>query len=177
MESLIVFIVGFIIACLIYQNIKLTRKVKQLNKDKFNLETIITVANDKATQIREEIERVNSKVTSLLSDKAALESYLETFITEKIKVYVRSNFHSNYNVYNSKFYAKVNGKTSNSKVEGIPVLTIANNKYSVIDIYNLKKLMKQFPDDPILLNIEQSRTSKEELIQELGNKVLTSYSQ
>ena len=55
------------------------------------------------------------------------------------------------------------------------MLPIPDNKYNVIDIYKLKSIMREFPDNDILTSLEASKTPKEELIQELGNKILTSY--
>lgn len=177
MEMFFITILVLLLLICIYKIQEGKKKIKSLNKENYSLSNTISLANTKVININEAIDELKISVENIKQEKRQLEIYLDYFVNGRIRVYVRSNFHSNFNVYNNKFYAKVSGRTTSTKVEGIPVLTLHDNKYDVIDLYKFKKLQRQFPDDPILLNLEQSRTKKEDLIQELGNKVLTSYSQ
>lgn len=177
MEAFFITVLSLIILGLLSIIYDYKQKLKHTNKLNQSLQFTINAKSIRVKEHKDVIDELEDNIHGLRQNIILLESYLEMFIIEKLKVFVRSNFHSNYNVYNNKFYAKVNGKTSSSKVEGIPVLTLSNNKYSVIDIYKFKKLQRKHPEAGILTNLEQSRTGKEDLIRELGNKVLTSYSQ
>lgn len=177
MEAFIFTILGLIILALIGQLVKCKYKIKQLNRDNITLGDIINKSTVKTTEIDKELNVLETKYINLVKEITSLEDYLKTFINGKLKVYVHSNFHSNYNLYNGKFYAKVNAANSGrSKAEGIPVLPLQDSKYSVIDIYKLKKLLRLFPERGLLANLNESKTLKESMIQELGNKTLTPYS-
>lgn len=169
-----------LILALVGYNTHYKRKIKQLNKELREYQVVVNTVTVTASRINEELAELEIKIEKVRYDKSALESYLKAFIHGKLKVYVRSNFHSNFNIYNNKYYAKAsasNNPNNKGKVEGIPVLTFADNRYNVIDIYKLKKLIKSDSDYALLDVLEQSKTTKESLIQELGNKILTSYSQ
>lgn len=170
-----------LILALVGYNTHYKRKIKQLNKELREYQVVVNTAAVTASRINEELAELEIRVEKTKQDKLALETYLKAFIHGKLKVYVRSNFHSNFNIYNNKYYAKASASTvhnnTKGKVEGIPVLTFADNRYNVIDIYKLKKLIKSDSDYALLDVLEQSKTTKETLIQELGNKILTSYSQ
>jgi len=150
-------------------------KVTELRKSNTIMEDKIREITKAYNDSTSEIIDLEHRIVEVNGINYSLETNLKTFITERIKVYVNSNFHSNYNIYNGKFYAKISKSPTSTRIEAIPVLPIQGNKYYVIDIYKLKRLQKLEPDTSILSHIEASKTQKENMIQELGNKVLTSY--
>jgi len=177
METFIIFLLTLLVLGLIYQVTKSKAKIKYLQKDNITLGGIINKATLKTTEINKQFNLLEHTYVTVVSERNDLEEYLKAFINARFKVYVNSNFHSNYNLYNGKFYAKVSAaNSSRSKAEGIPVLPLQDNKYSVIDVYKVRKLQKANPEGSILAYIEQAKTLKENLIQELGNKNLTPYS-
>jgi len=168
-EVLIVLLIGVVIRLYMYST-----KLKRLIKSKDRLESVIDNNSAKQRGLKDEIRDLEDKIGFLTHENTIIKQYVNVFIHGRLKVYVRSNFHNNYSTYNGKYYAKINAG-SNSKAEGIPVLSIPDNKYTVIDIYKLKSLMREHPDSDISTILELAKTPKESLIQELGNKVLTSY--
>lgn len=177
MEIFFILSLSLVVFVLVYHLYKYKAKVKYLQKDNITLGDIIKKATLKTTEISKQFDLLENTYVTVVDEKNMLEIYLKAFINTRFKVYVNSNFHSNHNLYNGKFYAKVNAANSGrSKAEGIPVLPIQDNKYTVIDIYKVRKLQKVNPEGSILAYIEQAKTLKENLIQELGNKNLTPYS-
>jgi len=173
-------IIIVLLIILVFLLIKITNDntvIKQYRKNTIILGSRLNKTVQDLNRLEENASKLESERNSLYTTKHNLENYLKTFINERIKVYINSNFHSNYNVYNGKFYAKISKSPNSTKAEAIPVLPIQGNKYQVIDIYKLKKKYKAFPDQSILSLLDESKTSKETIIGELGNKVLTSYRQ
>jgi len=92
-------------------------------------------------------------------------------------VYAMSNFYKNYNVHNKRYYAKVSNKVTNNKAEAIPFLQIKGSN-QVIDLYKLKekiRLEKGEGNFSLFRVIRDSYIKKEDLIEQVGNKVLKNY--
>jgi len=169
--------IGLIILLTIlsYIIISLNDKISMLRKSNVSMEyKIREITRNYDNKVTENID-LEHKIVDLKLINFNLDVYLNSFINEKLKVFINSNFHSNYSVYNGKFYAKVSKSPTSTKGEAIPVLPIQGNKYNVIDIYKLKRLQKLDLEGSILSHLEACKTVKENMVKELGNKILTSY--
>lgn len=171
MELLILYIIVTILFVALM--ILISFHIKLLNKESHRL-LILKKSFKTADNLTWEIKNLNDINKSQEEKLVTLEKYLKMFIKGQVKVFVNSNFYSNFNVYNNKYYAKINKNLTNNKAEGIPVLTHRESKYIVIDLYKLNKLIFKLPNN-LTENIENSFVFKEDLVKELGNKVLKPY--
>lgn len=127
------------------------------------------------------------RVGNLTHEIQACIMWIKLFINAPIKVYTQSNFYSNFNYHNGRYYAKINQAKTNNKAEAIPVIELKNTKYKILDLYRLKYGLEKLEDRKALdsksyttfeeldVLIENSCVSKEYIVEGLGNKVLKSY--
>lgn len=101
--------------------------------------------------------------------------YITLLAIAPIKVYTQSNFYSNHSFFNNRYYAKINNKDTNNKAEGIPVVKLISSSSKIINLYKLRHIIRKSPMTSFEKALEASITTKQELIQELGNKQLKSY--
>ena len=101
--------------------------------------------------------------------------YVTLLAIAPIKVYTQSNFYSIHSFFNNRYYAKINNKTTNNKAEGIPVVELVSSSSKIINLYKLRHIIRKSPMTSFEKALEASITTKQELIQELGNKQLKSY--
>ena len=167
--SIILQIVIIIITVLSTVTIKHYKKI--LNNDHNTIIKLIKERNALEQQLVNVKQQVNDDVKQILT----LRKLLLSFINTPIKVYTNSNFYNNYNFYNNKFYAKINNKTSNNKAEAIPIMPVDGSRYKVLDIYKLKHLLSSKGSNTITFDIEDCYVNKEDLVNQLGTKVLKGY--
>ena len=101
--------------------------------------------------------------------------YITLLAIAPIKVYTQSNFYSNHSFFNNRYYAKINNKDTNNKAEGIPVVKLISSSSKIINLYKLRHIIRKSPMTSFEKALEASITTKQELIQKLGNKQLKSY--
>ena len=101
--------------------------------------------------------------------------YITLLAITPIKVYTQSNFYSNHSFFNNRYYAKINNKDTNNKAEGIPVVKLISSSSKIINLYKLRHIIRKSPMTSFEKALEASITTKQELIQKLGNKQLKSY--
>lgn len=157
--------IGIIILSI--KNKKLQIECQELNYKIFN-------DNIKNDNLREAITNYKAIIKTTNRELVELETVLLLFIKNNISVYTNSNFHSTYNYYNNRFYAKVNKKPTNNKAEGIPILNFDYNKSVSLDIYKLRHLIKS-NSESLVENISKAKVFKSEMITRLENKILKNY--
>ena len=108
-------------------------------------------------------------------------------LNSQVTMYVNSSFHSNYSFYNGKFYVKVNKKPTNNKAVSIPFIKDENSRHKVLNLTRLSTMITKDTANVFidhlntrnlerLIEIQQECTvHKEDVIKELGNKVLKMY--
>jgi hypothetical protein len=145
--------------------ITLKEELQNKNRRDQALKDQVLSYKDLAEQVRSSLDTIDLKY----------KDYISLFANSNRKVFANSNFYSAYSVYNNRFYAKVNNKLTNNKVEGIPVLDMPNNKNTVIDLYKLLYTIKNNPYLDMEILIKNSTVLKEDLILNLANKNLKPY--
>lgn len=127
-----------------------------------HMATIIKLSKEKREGLLS-IENLKNYNNSLINENTSFRMLLRSIVNEPLKVFTNSNFYANFSIYKGKYYAKVNNNKTNNKKEAIPILTLIDSKYKVVDLYKLKELLKQ-PDLPTIDAIRNSTVMKEELI-------------
>jgi len=126
-------------------------------------------------KITEEKTKYNELIEKTKTIQLKHRANLLLLLNSNVKVYTQSNFYPNHSSFNGRYYAKINNKEKNNKAEGIPVIDVPNNKNAVLNLYDLRYLLKNNETLDIDVAIQTSTILKEVLIGELGNKALKPY--
>lgn len=146
-------------------NIKTAKIATKTNAIIQGQKDVIASLKDANTYFRNQLDTVELKYND----------YVTLLAVAPIKVFTQSNFYSIHSFFNNRYYAKINNKTTNNKAEGIPVVELISSSSKIINLYKLRHIIRKSPMTSFEKALEASITTKQELIQELGNKQLKSY--
>lgn len=146
-------------------NIKTAKIATKTNAIIQGQKDVIASLKDANTYFRNQLDTIELKYND----------YITLLAIAPIKVYTQSNFYSIHSFFNNRYYAKINNKDTNNKAEGIPVVELISSSSKIINLYKLRHIIRKSPMTSFEKALEASITTKQELIQELGNKQLKSY--
>jgi len=175
-NSLVVLLFVALAYIAIYINYKYKQSLIINNNYEKEINLLIS-ENNKLSKLIIKEEEENHRQSKSIND---LYSFLNLFINQNTSliVYSFSNFHKNYNFHNKRYYAKVNNKIVNNKAEAIPFLQIKGQSNTVFDLYKFIEITNRTRPQSYIdtLNIISScYITKEEVIKNLGNKILKNY--
>ena len=181
--KVLILILAILLGGLLILDIKRREKNKKISR----LTNTISLTNFK---IKEEQERNTNLRLLIKEDDKRIGVLIGMYIhllNSQVTMYVNSSFHSNYSFYNGKFYVKVNKKPTNNKAVSIPFIKDGNSRHKVLNLTRLSTMITKDTANVFidhlntrnlerLIEIQQECTvHKEDVIKELGNKVLKMY--